>query len=282
MICANDKWVELILHNNKTINLIEKDGFELIGVDKYDVNGNTDLKEIKGMDGAIAGLTTYGTFDLTLTFRYTGVDSIDLDLFCFELENMLHKRKPYYLVHGKMPGLKYLVAPSPKVEKKAVTIRHMDFDITFTCINGYSESRYETNQYDRSNDRWQFSNGLVTNDEVKYKHNATSFKIYNGSSDTITPFIHRHKLVIKININAPEGFKMYNRTTGDMYEYKKAIKSNQQLVIEGIYSYINGKHVGINTNHEWLTLEEGYNDIEIMGTSITQPTVEFIFPFVYR
>ena len=67
-----------------------------------------------------------------------------------------------------------------------------------------------------------------------------------------------------------------------MFEYKKDIKSNQQLIINGVYPTINGKRVGIDTNHEWLSLAPGYNDIEITGTDITQSTIEFIFPFIYR
>ncbi|MCJ1780383.1 phage tail domain-containing protein [Mammaliicoccus sciuri] len=282
MNCDNGKWVKLIYNNNKTVNLMEKDGFDFIGFDKHEVNGITYIQEISGVDGALMGVTTFGPFELNLHFRYTGVDSTDMDLFCFELENEIQSREPYYVVHSKMPGIKYFVAPTPKVEKSPITLRHSDFTITFTCNKGYSESLYETNQYDKTSDKWQFGNGLLVNDDIKYKHNTTSFKIFNGSSDTIRPFPHRHKLIIKLNVNAPNGFKLQNRTTGDVFQYKKAIKSNQQLIINGVYPTINGKRVGIDTNHEWLSLAPGYNDIEIIGTDITQPTAEFIFPFIYR
>lgn len=278
----NGKWVKLIYSNNKTVNLMEKDGFEFIGFDKHEVNGNTFIQEISGVDGALMGTTTFGPFELNLHFRYTGVDSTDMDLFCFELENELQSREPYYVVHSKMPGIKYFVAPTPKVEKDPLTIRHSDFTITFTCNKGYSESLYETNQYNKTSDKWQFGNGLLVNDDIKYKHNTTSFKIFNGSSDTIAPFPHRHKLIIKLNVNAPKGFKLINRTTGDIFEYKKAITKSKQIIINGIYPTIDGKRVGIDTNHEWLSLAPGYNDIEIIGTDITEPTVEFIFPFIYR
>ena len=198
-----------------------------------------------------------------------------------KLRGMLFKRTPYFINHSDMPGIKYAVY----CEENAITdIAHKygEFEITFVVYKGYSESLYETNQYDKTSDKWQFGNGLLVNDDIKYKHNATSFRIFNGSSDTIAPFPHRHKLIIKINVNAPNGFKLHNRTTGDVFEYKKALKSNQQLIINGVYPTINGKRVGINTNHEWLSLAPGYNDIEITGTDITQSTVEFIFPFIYR
>src|SRR5699024_7753154 len=147
---------------------------------------------------------------------------------------------------------------------------------------GYPQSLYEPHQYDKPSDKWQFGIRLKVNDDIKDKHNATSCRIFNGSSDTIARFPHRHKLVIKVNANAPNGFKLHNRTTGDVFEYKKALKSNQQLIINGVYPTINGKRVGINTNHEWLSLAPGYNDIEITGTDITQSNVEIIFTFIYR
>jgi|GEM_PF-4467734 len=38
MNCDNSKWVKLIYSNNKTVNLMEKDGFDFIGFDKHEVN----------------------------------------------------------------------------------------------------------------------------------------------------------------------------------------------------------------------------------------------------
>ena len=280
MNCNKRNWVKLIC-SDKTIELTESDGFELIGFDKHEVNGETFTQEINGMDGVLMGSTSFGPFELSLHFRYTGEDSIDMDLFCFELEQRIQKREPYYVNHSKLPGIKYFVAPTPKVETDKLTLRHRDFKITFMCNKGYAESLYETNQYDTS-DKWQFSNGLVIDDEIKYKHHDWGFKIFNGSTDTIAPFPHRHKLTIKINIDAPKGFKMTNHTTGDVFEYKAGIKSNQQLIINGIYPTINNERVGKNTNHEWITLAPSYNDIEITGEKLTKPIVEFIFPFVYR
>ena len=158
----------------------------------------------------------------------------------------------------------------------------MTFSIIFSCFKGYSESLKETDEFSLSSGKWQLENGLLADDNIKYKHNTNKFQIYNGSSDTIAPFPHRHKLIIKLNVNAPKGFKLINRTTGDTFEQKKAITKSKQIIINGIYPTIDGKRVGIDTNHEWLSLTPGYNDIEITGTDISEPTAEFIFPFIYR
>lgn len=274
------KWVKMITDNGTT-DITDIDGLMYLDFKEEDVENRINLQEISGVDGGLLSPISFAPFNLILRFVYSGVDVTDYHLLKKQLRSMLYSRTPFYIVHSDMPGMKYaVVTDSTAVED--VYGRNGTFEVTFTVYKGYSESLYETNEYDKTSDKWQFGNGLLVNDDIKYKHNTTSFKIFNGSSDTIAPFPHRHKLIIKHNVNAPKGFKLINRTTGDVFEYKKAITKNKQIIINGIYPTIDGKRVGIDTNHEWLTLAPGYNDIEIIGTDITEPTAEFIFPFIYR
>ncbi|MFJ1815241.1 distal tail protein Dit [Staphylococcus saprophyticus] len=274
------KWVKMITENGTT-DLTDIDGLMYLDFKEEDVESRISLQEISGVDGGILSPISYAPFNLILRFVYSGVDVSDYHLLKQKLRGVLNRRTPFYIVHSDMPGIKYaVVTESTAIED--IYGRNGTFEITFTVYKGYSESLYETDQYDKTSDKWQFGNGLLVNDDIKYKHDTTSFKIFNGSSDTIAPFPHRHKLIIKLNVNAPKGFKLINRTTGDVFEYKKTITKSKQIIINGIYPTIDGKRVGIDTNHEWLKLTPGYNDIEIIGTDITEPTAEFIFPFIYR
>ncbi len=275
------KWVKMITDNGTT-NLTDIDGLMYLDFKEEDVESRINLQEISGVDGGLLSPISFAPFNLILRFVYSGVDVTDYHLLKKQLRSMLYSRTPFYIVHSDMPGMKYaVVTDSTAIED--VYGRNGTFEITFTVYKGYSESLYETNQYDKTSDKWQFGNGLLVNDDIKYKHNTTSFKIFNGSSDVISPYMpSRNKLIIKLNVNAPKGFKLINRTTGDIFEYKKAITKNKQIIINGIYPTIDGKRVGIDTNHEWLTLAPGYNDIEIIGTDITEATTQFIFPFIYR
>ena len=63
---------------------------------------------------------------------------------------------------------------------------------------------------------------------------------------------------------------------------KKLLRSNQQLTINGVHPFINNNRVGIDTNWQWLTLAEGFNDIEITGENISKVSTQWIFPFIYR
>ena len=118
-----------------------------------------------------------------------------------------------------MPGKKYAVyCEENAIERKTPTFGV--FSIKFVVFKGYSESLKDTSQFSLSSGDWQFEAGVLSDDEIKYTHDTTAFKIYNGSSDTINPLL-RHQFKLLVNIDAPKGFKIKNKTTGDVFEYKK-------------------------------------------------------------
>lgn len=275
-----EKWVKMIKGSNETI-LTDIDDLVYLDFKEEDVESRINLQEISGVDGGLLSPISFAPFNLILRFVYSGSDIKDYHLLKKKMRSILYTREPFYIVHSDMPSMKYaVITDSTAIED--LYGRNGTFEVTFTVFKGYSESLYETNQYSNTSDKWQFGNDTIINDDIKYKHSSSEFKIFNGSSDTIAPFPHRHKLIIKISVDAPSGFKLINKTTGDVFEYKKSITKNKQIVINGIYPTIDGNRVGINTNHEWLTLSPGFNDIEIAGENISNPTVEFIFPFIYR
>lgn len=273
------KEVKLIT-NDKTINLTDFENFMYLDFVENDVQINTNTTEINGVDGVLAGASNFAPFDLELNFIFSGVDIKDYHLFKSKLRSIVYQREPYYVWHSDMPGKKYAVLPSV-TEIEDLYSRNGKVTLKFSVFKGYSESLKETDQFSLSSGDWQFEGGVLADDNIKYKHNTTSFKIYNGSSDVINPLL-RHKFKLLINIDAPKGFKMTNKTTGDVFEYKKSIKSNQRLTINGVHPFINNQRVGIDTNWQWLTLNQGFNDFEITGENIGSVQTQWVFPFIYR
>ncbi|MDW3963742.1 phage tail family protein [Staphylococcus saprophyticus] len=273
------KEVKLIT-NDKTINLTDFENFMYLDYVENDVQINSNTTEINGVDGVLTGASTFAPFELELRFMFSGVDIHDYHLFKHKLRQIIYQREPYYVCHSDMPGKKYAVLPSV-TEIEDLYSRNGKVTLKFSVFKGYSESLKETDQFSLSSGDWQFEGGLLSDDEIKYKHDTTSFKIYNGSSDTINPLL-RHRFKLIVNIDAPKGFKITNKTTNDTFEYKKVIKSNQTLTINGVHPFINNNRVGIDTNWQWLTLNEGFNDIEITGENINKVSTQWIFPFIYR
>lgn len=281
---CNKKWVKLIFNSEETVDLSKIDGFEFIQYEKYEVQGNNELLEVKGTDGVLPSLTTFEPFPINLKFRYTGVDSLDVDLFLQHLDSLMFSREPYFLVHSITPNKKYAVLPTPKITYEFITLRHYDINIEFTCYKGYAESLYDTDQFSLMSDNWQFESGLLPDSTTAYSHKRAKFEILNGSNDIINPRM-RHRLKIIIRINAPNGFELVNRTTGDIFKYTKEITTSTPLTIEGGYPFLHVNmskiRCGRSTNHGIITLAPGINKFEIWG-NVTGADVQFIFPFIYR
>jgi len=239
-----------------------------------------DSITMKGVDGELPGVASFAPFNLVVKFGFDGIDEIDINLMEQKLRSIFYKRTPYYIVTSDNPGIKYKVN-NPDMNPDYADFSTTRFEMTFSVKDGYSESLKDTSQFSLSSGDWQFEAGVLSDDEIKYTHDTTAFKIYNGSSDTINPLL-RHQFKLLVNIDAPKGFKINNKTTGDVFEYKKGIKKNQQLVINGVHPFINNKRVGIDTNWQWLTLAKGFNDIEITGENIKEVKTQWIFPFIYR
>lgn len=269
-----------LFNDNFDIKLTDTSNLLFLDHVEEDVEVNPNTTEINGTDGVLMGPTTFGPFNLVLNFSFKGLDTKDLKLYKQNLRKILYRREPYYVWHSDAPGKKYAVYCDSS-NNEDLTNSFATFEITFVVFKGYSESLKETNHFNLWSGDWQLETGLMADDDIKYKHNNTKFKIYNGSSDTINPLL-RHKFKLLINIDAPKGFKLVNRTTGDVFEYKKPIKSNRRLTISGVHPFINNKRVGVNTNWQWITLEKGFNNIEILGEGIGDVNTEWIFPFIYR
>ncbi|MFQ3853718.1 phage tail domain-containing protein [Staphylococcus parequorum] len=277
---AEDRWLKII-DENGTTNINEHiSKFIFLDAKSTYPTSVEDSITIKGVDGELPSVASFSPFNLVVKFGLDGIDEKDISLMEQILRNLFYRRKPYYVVSSNNPGRKYLVN-NPDMNPDYTDFSATRFEMTFSVKKGYSESLKDTDEFSLSSGDWQFEGGLLSDDEIKYKHDTTSYKIYNGSSDTINPLL-RHRFKLIVNIDAPKGFKITNKTTNDTFEYKKAIKSNQTLTINGVHPFINNNRVGIDTNWQWLTLNEGFNNIEITGENISKVSTQWIFPFIYR
>lgn len=275
-----DRWLKIIDENGTTNVNDHISKFIFLDAKSTYPTSVEDSITIKGIDGELPSVASFSPFNLVVKFGLDGIDEKDINLMEQILRNLFYRRKPYYVVTSDNPGRKYLVN-NPDMNPDYTDFSATRFEMTFSVKKGYSESLKDTDEFSLSSGDWQFEGGLLSDDEIKYKHDTTSFKIYNGSSDVINPLL-RHRFKLIVNIDAPKGFKVNNKTTGDTFEYKKAIKRNQTLTINGVHPFINNNRVGIDTNWQWLTLDEGFNDIEITGENISKVSTQWIFPFIYR
>lgn len=276
------KWVKMFDDNSTTV-LTDMKGLTFLDAREDGVEIRVNSIESQGTDGVMLGPASFGPFPLVLRFFYKGVDTQDYNLMKQKLRGMLFRRTPFYIVHSDIPAKKYAVY----CEDNAITdVGHQngEFEITFIVYKGYAESLYDTDQFSLGDGNWQFESGLVPDDTISYNHTRTKFEIFNGSNDIINPRL-RHKIKIYIQLDAPNGFELINRTTGDIFKYTKEITTSTPLTIEGGYPFLHVNmskiRCGRSTNHGIITLAPGYNKFEIWGNT-SNVNIKFIFPFIYR
>ena len=269
-----------LFNDNFDVKLTDTPNLLFLDHIEEDVEVKANTTEINGTDGVLMGPTTFGPFNLVLNFSFKGLDTKDLKLYKQKIRNILYQREPYYVWHSDAPGKKYAVYCDSS-DNEDLTNSFATFKVTFVVFKGYSESLFPTDRLDLMNEHWDFSNGLIVDEDIKYSHSTNDFKIYNGSSDTITP-IQRHYIKIKMNIDAPNGFILKNNTSGTEFEYTKAIKAKDKLVLNGAHPLLNGKNCGIDTNWEFISLSPGMNNFKVMGDGVKVQEISFSFNFIYR
>lgn len=268
-----------IFNDDFSTTLTDLKGLKFLDAKEEGVEVIPNLVETKGRDGVRIGRASFGTFKLVLRFFYRGTDTQDYKLFKHKLRGLLFRRDPFFIVHSDMPAIKYAVY----CEENAITdigTKFGEFEVTFVVIKGFSESLKDTLDVNFLSDNWQFESGLITDQDISYRHNRKGFKIWNGSNDTIDPL--NHKLIIRIKADAPNGLSLVNHTTGDRFIYYGTLKSSQTLTLNGTHPIIGNKRVGFESNLDWINLAEGMNNIAIEGNNITNVYTEFEFNFVYR
>lgn len=276
----DDRWLK-IETDNETIDINDVlPNFMFLDAKAAFPTTNNESTTMKGVDGELPNIATFAPFSLVVKCGFDGIDVIDATLAEQKLRNIFFKRKPYYIITSDNPCIKYAVK-NPDINPDYGDYMAVKFELTFSVYKGYSESLKSTDKFSLSSGDWQFEEGHIFDDNIKYNHSTSSFKIFNGSDDTINPIL-RHKFRLDINIDAPNGFTITNKTTGDVFEYTKPIKSNKTLSIQGVHPILNNKRVGVDTNFNFLTLDPGYNDIEISGSNLGKTNTKWVFPFIYR
>ena len=160
------RWAYIIDGSENTF--ISKNNCHFLESEITEVDTKTREQEIVGLDGVLVGANTFGSFELTLKFYYDGIDNSDLLLFTEKIKKIVHTRNPMYVVHSDMPGRKYAFN-SAKIEWEKITNSDITFSISFNCFKGYSESLYDTDNYNLSDGLWQFESGVLPDSTTSYE-----------------------------------------------------------------------------------------------------------------
>ena len=150
------------------------------------------------------------------------------------------------------------------------------FSIQFEIPSGYKYSIARSDEM--TLETTSFGMNHMLNERPFYRWTTNEFKIYNPSDVAIDPYYQQHDFNIIISFSG-EFYQITNKTNGTSYKYNKAIKSSDNLILNGLITTLNGQSDSLNSDFGYLKLEKGWNDITVSGATSHKTT--FSFPFIY-
>ncbi|MGG1042580.1 glucosaminidase domain-containing protein [Bacillus velezensis] len=235
-----------------------------------------DYETIPGRDGLVRVGKNFGARTLTAECLLLGADDVDFHLLQAELFHALHREEEFFLVSEATPKKRWRVELSASFTPDRIG-SFGDFTLTFQSASTYCESVGTTlDVFTFDANKWQIGEGL-TDDIPSYKHKTKTFRIFNAGAVRLDPRYMPLKITYK---GASSKLSIKNRTTGDLWTFSGTSAAKEAIQISGVTAKKGNVSIFGQTNFGLITLEPGWNDFELSGTS-GDFEVAFDFRFHY-
>lgn len=229
----------------------------------------TTLETIDGRDGRVDLGTELGYRNVKMSLYFVA------DLFenyAFkrdEIFRILDSRQPFYLTESRNPHKRWKVKIDGNFSPEQFRILGL-FEVNCISASPYSESLGSTlNPSEHFQTR--------TSGPVEYTFTRSTFSVWNDGDAAIDPRQRALKIEYK---GTSSNLVIRNLTNGTEWRYNGTTNANDAILLDGVKSLKNGVSVFGQTNRKLITLEPGWNDFELLGTS--EPfEISFDFVFLY-
>lgn len=252
-------------------------GLKYLGDDSTLASTN-QLLQVPGIDGAVRQYKTYSNYQVPAKFFLRFENWQDYKLAKHQINRLFSSRKMIRIRTDTEPAMVRFVMPNPpEIAPTEVEAHYASFTENFDNPSGYRYSLYRSDSLPSIANGWQFGMNLPE-PLPSYHFTNKSFKVYNASDIAIEPYKQKHDLRILFKFSGSQ-MKLTNKTNGSSYTYKNSSNGNEQIILDGISTTLNGNPASANTDYGTVTLETGWNDIDVSGADNVDIT--FSFPFIY-
>lgn len=252
-------------------------GLKYLGDDSTLASTN-QLLQIPGIDGAVSQYKTYSNYQVPAKFFLRFENWQDYKLAKHQINRLFSSRKLIRIRTDVEPAMVRFVMPNPpEIAPTEAGAHYTSFTENFDNPSGYRYSLYRSDSLPNIANGWQFGMNLPKT-LPSYHFTSKSFKVYNASDIAIEPYKQKHDLRILFKFSGSQ-MKITNKTNGSSYTYKNSSNGNDQIILDGIRTTLNGNPASANTDYGTVTLETGWNDIDVSGADNVDIT--FSFPFIY-
>jgi len=232
-----------------------------------------------GMDGQQQqGPILYGARTAKANFYLEVTDEISFESRCHELYQKFFHRELVRVRQTNDIGRCFYGIAKP-FDITSISYLDKTFTVEFDMPSAYLYSVVRSKDFpiDISKNPYVLSNNLnLPFEDLNYKQNAGTFRIFNPSDFDIQPYEQNHELNISFVGNGSP--TLTNNDTGDSFSFTGNVVSSDKLILKGVHPFLNGNACEIQTNHKSINLQKGWNDFSLTGFT---GTVTFDFPFIY-
>lgn len=252
-------------------------GLKYLGDDSTLASTN-QLLQVPGIDGTVYQYKTYSNYQVPAKFFLRFEDWQDYKLAKHQINRLFSSREKIRIRTDTEPAIVRFVVPNPpEIAPTEAGAHYASFTENFDNPSGYRYSLYRSDSLPSIANGWQFGMNLPE-PLPSYHFTNKSFKVYNASDIAIEPYKQKHDLRILFKFSGSQ-MKLTNKTNGSSYTYKNSSNGNEQIILDGISTTLNGNPASANTDYGTITLEKKWNDIDVSGADSVDIT--FSFPFIY-
>lgn len=261
-----------------TVYDLDKMGFRVKKFDPPTTSYNYNYQQI-GQYGAVLTDAQAQQLVIPLTINVLASDSNDLFLQRMKLNRLLQSREPFYVYDSAATHIRWKVyAESASVGRDNSFWRASNVTINLDCPDGYAESSFTTQQFDKQSGKGIGWGSKLFSHSWQYTFtNQNDFTFFNAGIIPLTA--DEHPVTIYFNGDAPNGFTITNKTTGQSMKMSKGVAAKDNVVISGLIPTINDQQQYTSGDHNYLDFNPGENQIHIDGAS--NFTIKFDTRFYY-
>ncbi|MFK4417111.1 hypothetical protein ABH961_005700 [Bacillus sp. RC251] len=239
-----------------------------------------ETDSVEGRPGAVDLGTTDDVRKIECSF-YLKAQS--METYARERDDIFHifqSEEEFYITDTRVPYKRWLVKCNNSYGLDQQSFYGF-FDVEFVANFPYAISTLNTIMPDfetYAQDAAYYGMGLNWENELKYVHNTSYFKVLNAGNVHVNPRYMNFEIRYK---GASNNLAIKNMTTGDIWSYNKTTSANDVILLSGVRSTKNSLSIFRDTNRKLITLAPGWNEFQLSGTTVPFE-IQFGFDFYYR
>lgn len=222
----------------------------------------TTSEMIDGRHGAIDLETIYGPRKMNGSFYLFSENNAQFPLMRNKIFAIFDSKEPFYLVDTRESHKRWLVKCDGGFSIEQILYNRGRFDAGFIAFSPFAES-LGTTLYPHEDDKLQQIED-DTRRPIQYIFNTSNLWVFNAGDVAVDPRSMFLEVVYK---GASTNLAILNKTTNEAWSYTGTTASDDELQLMGVQSKKNGVSVFKDTNKKLITLEKGWNELQLSGTS---------------